>query len=51
VSWAITVAEIAVHANKQIAKMNFFIKDALSVVEFTIFSTITKASPLIISFF
>jgi hypothetical protein len=41
VSWAITVVEIAVHANKPMARMIFFIKDALSVVEFTIFSTIS----------
>jgi hypothetical protein len=51
VSWAIIVSVIAVHANKPMARMNFFIKDALSIVEFTFFSTISKANPLIISFF
>jgi hypothetical protein len=39
VSWAITEDVIA---NKPMARMNFFIKDALSVVEFTIFSTISN---------
>jgi hypothetical protein len=41
VSWAVTVVEIAAHAKKPIASINFFIKDALSVVEFTNFSTIS----------